>query len=417
MARTRLTGVLALAALALAGCSSGNDTTNPPGGTSLSYAPCTRADYWPVVLLAIQDGTGPWKVLTPSGGTYSTTVQSSKLGMLVATAATSGGGSEVDVVYASAAEAEAYLTGLQCGSSLLTGSITVNNLAAGELAFVGLGWNSSAASGPGNKTFTTQAPANPADLLGVLNTASANATKMIIRRGVNVTAVAPMDFTTAEAFAPLLPSLAITGTGTTPVTFAEWYLSGGIFRNEINYGNASTTLPTTYWGVPAAKQAASDLHELYAYTAETPIGGVAQTRVIDAWWHDPASRTLSFDPLPSAPTITTKASAPYPQLRIQWQQPSGHQYFSIYYYNTIGGDQEATLTATAAYLGGTAVDIAFPDVSTLTGWNNTWMPVAGVPTTWGFTDYRSTGIQSVLGYAPTDGQVTQSNSFRSSLTP
>ena len=85
-----------------------------------------------------------------------------------------------------------YLTAQQCASQLLTGSITVNNLAAGEEATVGLGWNSSAAIGPGNKTFTTQAPAATADLLGVLSTAtSGGSRKMILRHGVTVSAVAP----------------------------------------------------------------------------------------------------------------------------------------------------------------------------------------------------------------------------------
>lgn len=243
---------------------------------------------------------------------------------------------------------------------------------------------------------------------------------MIIRRGVTVTSVAPVDFTTAEAFAPLLPSLAITGTGSDPVTVYEAYLTGGgIFRNTISFGNSSTALPTTYWGVPAAKQSASDLHELDATTTGTPIGGVQTGRAVTAWWHDPVNRALSFDPLPSAPTVTTKASAPYPQLRIQWQLPSGHQGFSMSYRNISSGsgNQSAMLTATAAYLGGTTVNIAFPDASALTGWNNNWMPAAGVPTTWAVTDYKSTGTQAVLVYAPTDGQVTQYNIFSSSLTP
>ena len=56
MTRTRVTGVLALAVLAFAGCSSSNDDNNPSNGVSLSFTPCTRQDYWPVVMLALQDG-------------------------------------------------------------------------------------------------------------------------------------------------------------------------------------------------------------------------------------------------------------------------------------------------------------------------------------------------------------------------
>jgi len=419
MTRTRVTGGLALALLASGGCSSGNDNTNPSNGVSLSFTPCTRQDFWPVVMLALQDGSGPWTVRTASGGTFSATVQSSKIGILVVTAPTTGSGSEVDVIYATTAEAQNYLTSLQCGSPLLTGNITVNNLAAGEEANVGLGWNSSAAIGPGDKTFTTQAPAATADLLGALSNANTGVvSKLILRRAVTVSAVAPVDFTTAEAFAPVTPTLNITGAGTNPALFIEWYLTGGIFRNEIAFINSSLTPPTSYYGMPAAKQAASDLHDLYTSITPPASGGVQPFSLVEAWWHDPAARTLNFEPLPATPTITTRAVLPYPQLRAQWQEPSGHKYFQMHYYNSSNSDVEATITATAAYLGSTAVDISFPDVSTLAGWHNNWMPVAGVATTWGFNDYTWTGgSQGVLSNVPSDGLVTQLNSWRGSITP
>jgi hypothetical protein len=345
-------------------------------------------------------------------------VQSQKVGILVVTAPPTGSGSEVDVVYATAAEAQNYLTGLQCGSSLMTGNITVNNLAAGEEAFVGLGWNSSAASGPGNKTFTTQAPANPADLVGVLNTQAALATKMIIRRGVSVTAVAPVDFTTTEAFAPLLPSLSITGAGSNAALFIEWYLTGGIFSNEVAFINPTLTPPANYYGMPTAKQAAGDLHDLYTSITLPAVGGVQPFSSVEAWWHDPVTRTLNFEALPATPTITSKTSLPYPQLRAQWQEPSGHKYFRLYYYNNSNTSSEATITATAAYLGSTTIDVAFPDLSALAGWHNSWMPAAGVATTWGFADYTWTGgSQGVLSFLPSEGLVMQSNSWRGSITP
>lgn len=193
--------------------------------------------------------------------------------------------------------------------------------------------------------------------------------------------------------------------------------SDGIFRNEIAFNSGLTTLPTSYWAVPAAKQAAGDLHEFLAFTTEPPIGSVEPSRTVSAWWHDPVARTLSFDALPATPTITSASSSPYPRLRVRWQMPSGHKYLDMFYYNTSGSGQEATLTAPAAYIGSAAVDIAFPDVSALAGWQNSWMPVAGVPTTAGFDDYTRTGSQSVLGFAPVDGLVTQTNSWRTSITP
>lgn len=419
MTRTRVSGVLALAVLAISGCSSNNDDNNPSNGVSLSFTPCTRQDFWPVVMLALQDGSGPWTVKTASGGTYTAVVQSAKVGIMVATAPTTGSGSEVDVIYATTAEAQNYLTSLQCGSQLLTGSITVNNLAAGEEANVGLGWNSSAAVGPGSKTFTTQAPAATADLLGVLSDATSGVvSKMILRRGVTVSAVAPLDFTTTEAFPPVTPSLTITGTGNNPVLFIESYLTGGIFRNQIAFFNSSLTLPSSYYGMPASEQAATDLHDLYASINPPAIGSVQPFSSVEAWWHDPVARTLNFEALPPTPTISSASSSPYPRLRAQWQEPSGHKYFQMYYYNTSNSDAEATVTATAAYLGGSTVDVSFPDFSALAGWHNSWMPAAGVATTWGFNDYTWTGgSQGVLAHVPSDGLVTQRNSWRGSITP
>ena len=60
---------------------------------------------------------------------------------------------------------------------------------------------------------------------------------------------------------------------------SQWYLSGGIFRNEIAFVQlVAATLPTSYWGVPAANQAAGDLHEFYASTNEPAIGSVQPAR-------------------------------------------------------------------------------------------------------------------------------------------
>ena len=170
--------------------------------------------------------------------------------------------------------------------------------------------------------------------------------------------------------------------------------------------------------MPAAEQAAGDLHDLYASINPPAIGSVQPFSSVEAWWHDPVARTLNFEALPATPTISSASSSPYPRLRAQWQEPSGHKYFQMYYYNTSNSDAEATVTATAAYLGGSTVDVSFPDFSALAGWHNSWMPAAGVATTWGFNDYTWTGgSQGVLAHVPSDGLVTQRNSWRGSITP
>jgi hypothetical protein len=407
----KLMSVIALTAVTLAACSgSVTMSTNPSGDVSLTYTPCTGAAYSPTLLVAVQDGTGPWTVLTPAGGAYSATIHSTKVGVLLVSG--SGNSDDVNVVYALASEVQQRLTS-SCVAPLITATGMVNSLAAGETATIGVGWNSTSVSGPGNKSFSVSATNSTADLLAVLSNAASPAAKFIVRRGTNATPLAAIDFTTSEAFAPATPALTITGTGSEAVTFAQWYQTAAGFRDPIVYGGSSTTLPTTYIAMPATKQLAGDLHESWAYTASATSGGVTSGRTVISYGHDPVSRTLAFAALPTAPTITVPTTSPYPRFRVQWQRPTGHAYFYLYFSS---GNQEGTLTATAGYLGGSAVDLEFPDLAALAGWQSSWMPAVGVLTNWGCYDYAFNLAHGPFD-AVTDGLQEQYNNWHATLTP
>ena len=315
---------------------------------------------------------------------------------MVATAPTTGSGSEVDVIYATTAEAQNYLTSLQCGSQLLTGSITVNNLAAGEEANVGLGWNSSAAIGPGSKTFTTQAPAATADLLGVLSTRPAAVSKMILRHGVTVSAVAPLDFTRTEAFAPVTPSLTITGTGSNqvcsrvvshgqhlPERDCLLQLVAPRFRPATGPCQRPNRPPATCTiylrRSPSRRSAACNR------SARFPPGGTIRWRGRSISMHSRRRRRS-----PARRHRRTRGcgcsgrcqrSQVFPDVLLQHRQQRRR------------GDAHRDRCLSRHRRRGRYVSRC----QRARGWHNSWMPAGGVPTTWGFSDFTWTGDSASAG--------------------
>lgn len=401
--RGKLSRLTALGVCMLGGCSGSGTTESSQGGVKLSYVPCAGYRFQPK-LVAVQDGSGPWTAITPVGTTYSTTVHSTKVGLLEVTG--DANNSLVSVYYALASELQNHLSS-SCAPTVTDAHGTVNSLAAGENVSVSVGWNSTIVSGPGNQSFTVSTTSSTADLLAVLGNASSPAARFILRRGVPL---APIDFTKGEDFAPLTPQLTITGAAGETITVGEWYQTAGGFRDALFYGTPSATPPTTYYAMPAAKQLAGDLHEVFAYTGQTVVGGVTSGRSIDTYWHDPVARTLAFAPLPAGPTLSFPVTSPYPQLQVQWTMPAGHTFFQTNF-------GQVSWYVTAGYLGSGDVNVRFPDFTGLSGWQASWMPLHGVPTNIYFYDYTFTPTRSPLDYSVSDGEQEQYNHWYSAITP
>jgi len=63
------------------------------------------------------------------------------------------------------------------------------------------------------------------------------------------------------------------------------------------------------------------------------------------------------------------------------------------------------------------VDITFPDLSGLAGWNAAYMPTAGTMLQWGFEDVSWNGPAGSFFTAPVNGTTERYNVFRGTVTP
>jgi hypothetical protein len=98
-------------------------------------------------------------------------------------------------------------------------------------------------------------------------------------------------------------------------------------------------------------------------------------------FRDPANLNVTLGAAVLTPTISAVATAPYARLRAQVQRQSDYQDFwsTNFTQNSVGQQRTVSITMTAGYVGGAAtIDMAVPDFTSVSGWQNTWGPLAGV---------------------------------------
>lgn len=418
-ARALIVASLTLAGAACGGSDAGPTSVTPPAPnpTIVDWTPCP-APYAAPLWVAQQDGTGNWSVVTPTGSSYRFSFLSSK----GAIAWVSGPAPYFNsyVYYGTTADLAAYAAGT-CNATQRNLTVSVNALASGEQASVSMGWNSGSATGPGTRSVNFSALNSVTDLVAVLSRPGAPAARAIMRRALpaSTTSIDPIDFSSAEAFDLEHPGLTVSGISGEPVTFGQWYYGTNGSRHAIYYGDASAVAPSTYAALPAAKQQAGDLHELFAYTTTALGGSVTRTRSVDAYFHDGGSHTVSLPDIPaSAPSVSVVSTSPYAKLRGQLAVPTGAKMIELFYYRTeANASASLSIYASTAYLGSSTADLTVPDLSSLAGWQSAFFPQASGTIQWGMYSYSWTSSTAGFFGRPLDGSQTTYVAWRSTVTP
>jgi hypothetical protein len=316
---------------------------------------------------------------------------------------------------------------------------TVNGTVAGltasgttqQSASISLGPSSASAS-PAQTSFSLKnVPDGNLDLIAGRTTTTISGTdfsfaldKLIIRRGVNAAAnstLPVLDFGSAEAFDPVQANLTIANLGTDIAASLTYYVTGG---GTGTTGAALFTLPFPsagpfkYLGVPAAKQAAGDLHVVTAL-AFPSLTATDQIRAAALYFKDPTDRTITLGPALTAPTVTATPTTPYVRFRATGPiQTQYNQSISVSFSQsntTIA--RTVSISASAAYLAGlTTYDFQVPDFTGVAGWDNNWGPKAGIQTTWSVSGFAFTGGFSPIG-TPVEGSGYQFGSRSGQITP
>ena len=383
-------------------------TAASTGGTNaVSYPFCAPAlPIW----VAYQSENGAWtRVQAGANNTYGFNI-GARGG--VAYVMQSGTDYDLTVTYGTAAELNAGGSG-QCsayprGTKRLTGTVAGTGMT--DFVQVSLGPVSELVFG-GSAFTLDSVPDVPLNLLASRATIDmatgglAAADRLILRRNVNYannSAIPTLDFNnTAEAFAPATANLTIAGAGS-DTAFVGTIFSTGRFSFDGFGGGAFSfnfgASPLRYAGVPTDRLQSGDTHVLFASAqgADTTV-----TRGLLAFVRTISDRSVTLGPAPSAAAVTSLGSAPY--LRLRATSAGQSQYAGGASVDFSQSTRSATVSATAAYVGGAPAtwDLSIPDLSAA-GFDAAWGLRPGTRTDWSFTTFGGNFL-SVFSGTPADG--------------
>ena len=440
--------------------------TGGSGNTSFEFCTLDQTPIW----FAMQDGaSGTWTRVNPSasGTKFQFNITQPKGGVAYVTNTTSAGvasasrsladrlaasmkqelllrnratrtnayaarslanGYDLTIVYGTQSELNGQGTQLCLPGSgkTVNGTVAGVNAASGQAATVSLGPSVADASAAG--TFQlTDVPDGALDLVAARSTTntttfSTSVDKLIIRRGVNATnnsTLPVLDFGSAEAFDPVQGNLTIGNIGADlAIVLTSYFTAAGSGAAGATVGGSFIpgTGPFKYFGVPASKQIAGDLHLALAI-AFPGLTSTDQARVAALYFKDPTDRTVTLGAALGAQTVSAAATTPYVRFRATGPIPA--EYGKILDLQFIQGTaaRSVHITATEGYIAGAATyDITVPDFSGVAGWDNNWGPKVGSETEWTVFTYGFTGI-GLGSINPVDG-ATFKGAFRTgTITP
>ncbi|MBK6486137.1 MAG: hypothetical protein IPF98_04530 [Gemmatimonadetes bacterium] len=355
--------------------------TAPPAGTgnvTWAFGGCDPNDI--PLWFAAQNGSGQWQQVTPNGASFSFTI-------------TSNGG----VAYVTQDGANDYAVNFYWGllgelqgrgdsACSLPATRTVNgsvaNYGTSTSAFVTLGSALASLQVPTTAFTLNNVATGTVDLVAgrqgidLLNPlAGLQLNRMIIRRGLNPangSTLPVLDFSGAESFAPVSRTLTVSG------SLQGEQLVVGVSYLTANQGFASLSqglfsgASATFAGVPTAQQAATDLHTLNVIATSTS-GMVTSARSVTSVFKEAVDRALTLGPELSVPAFTTLATTPYLRTRVQVARQAEYDQTFVLGYGQ--ANRQVTVLMSSGYLGSSPFDFAFPDFTTVGGWQNIWGPL------------------------------------------
>ena len=396
------------------------------GGGSIAWRFCDPTDL--PLFFAFRNGTsGAWtRVTAGANNTYSFSL--SGLGSVAIARPLENGVASVAVYNLTATEMAS--TALQeCTTNppgkTLNGSFA--NLGAGQTGNAYLSGGIGTATGPA----TTFSMANVGDGLGDLLAFRFSTTigagfipsltpdRVVLRRNVNYAANSTMpviDFTGAESFAPYTATYTTTGIGAGEISqsITSFVTSNGTSGSFLFGSLLGGTGTNTVYGVPSNRLATGDFHLVFS-TSSAQDGNT--TRGVFQYNRELANRTIALGGLLTTPTVVTAGTAPYVRLRASgpWQAEYNDALGVTFQQAGQGTSRSWTISSSRAFYGAAGTySEEIPDLSGVSGFDNTWGLRSGVSTTTTMT--ASGGITGTIGVA-SEGSSWRFAARTSTITP
>ncbi len=355
----------------------------------LDLSTCGLRPTW----FAVQDGDGPWQVVTPTNNVFRFTATADRGAVAFPFATT------FNVYHLARAELQdvsAYFCGATTAPQTKVVLGTVAGLGASDFAQIWLGGGAGSVSHPNTSFSITQVPPGSHTLTGwrhnllaeILGTPG-NPDRGFVRRGLDIPnngSVGVVDFDGEDSFTPETATISVTGqrTGAT-MNHTMGYYTGSACHFASLYTSAAPTAATmTASGFPAGKQAAGDYHFL-SVTELMDLGtaptGYSGGRVIQQVFRLLTDRTVALPPAMARPVVTA-LTGPYRRLQAVISIPDVYGRLVSLSYNQTGSARSVNLNATRGWFVDASATLAMPDLSGLAGWNPTWAPPSDATGTW-----------------------------------
>lgn len=323
------------------------------------------------LFFAFKDGkNGVWQRVAPNASNlYSFDVTQPEGGVFFVKQ--NGGGFATTIHYATRGELDTYAGG-ECaanptGFKTISGSVAA--LATGESAIISMGGSLPQTAVPGGLNFTLSNVLNNAqDLVALLNTGIVT-NKILIRRNLNVTSgsvLAPLDFASAEAFAPATATVTLGNLGGEIATVNHVLLTQNGGSHLLGPATVSTVADRGLIGVPSANLAGSDLHALVASAISVDQTSI---RTVSNVTSQLASGTISFGAAldqPLVSSVTNSVSRPRASGNFQ------NDYQSTITISFSQGSNTITINGTRAYFSGGGYDLEYPDLTAINQFDPQW---------------------------------------------
>jgi hypothetical protein len=356
------------------------------GNVTWTFGFCGTGDI--PVWVAAQDGNGAWQRVVGANNSYSFTITST--GGIAYVTQNGANDFDINFYYGSLAEMQSRGGTICPTAATKTVNGTVANMGTSLQAMVTVGGGAASVLSPATTFQVTGVGSGAVDLvasrLGIdlANPAAGfQVNKMIIRRGINPadgSTLPVLDFNAAEAFNPIARTLTINGGagGEQLAAGAVYFTAAG---GSATMGTGLATGNTAnYASVPSANQLATDLHVISAFGTTVGGGASASSRIVTEVFKDAVNKTMTLPSALSTPTFTTLATAPYLRNRVQLTRQAEYSNAWVLGYAQTG--RSVAVFISSGYLGSDPFDFAFPDFSTVAGWQNTWGLTGGATTTY-----------------------------------
>lgn len=385
------------------------------GNVGLSFC-ATDAPIW----IGFQSDNGAWQRAT-LGANNTAQVNISGTRGAIAYVVQEGTGATASytttVTYGTTAELTSFGANL-CAAAPGSKTVTATVVGAGATDVVNATLGDASGTVNGSTVTFEDVQPGPRDLIATRSAAGSfpgfggPPNRIVLRRNLNPangSSIGPIDFGGSDSFAPASARLTIAGTGAgdliIPFVGLQTANGGtGTFFTDFGAIINPTTTPT-YYGIPADRLAAGDLH--YAFVVSAPNGAegpdISQGRVAGAFFRTVADRTLTLGPAMNTPTVSS-SNTPYPRPRVQLARQAQYGDALLATFSQDGTtSRTVSMLVLASYLQGAASwDVTVPDFTGAPGFDPAWMLRSGTQTDWQVVASGGAGAPQ-LGLPGTEG--------------